>query len=65
MRNKQRKNEILHEITSDDLQYAAQRRLGRKLNKIELNKAKKYLQVSFGEARPMILSAVFDNLCNK
>lgn len=62
MRNKSLENEVLHEITLKDLQFEAQRHMGRELNEIELNKAKKYLQISFNEARDMIFSAVFDIL---
>jgi hypothetical protein len=65
MRNKSLENEILHEITLGDLQFEAQRYIGRKLNKTELNKARKYLQISFGEAYGMIFSAVFDILGDK
>lgn len=62
MRNKSIENEILHKITSEDLQYEAQKCMGRKLNEIELNRAKRYLQISFNEALGMIFSAVFANL---
>ena len=62
MRNKSLENEILHEITLEDLQFEAQRYLGRKLNGENLNKAKKYLQISVAEAHDMIFSAVFDIL---
>lgn len=65
MRNKALENEILHEITLEDLQFEAQRHMGRKLNEIELDRAKKYLQISVAEAHDMIFSAVFDNLSDE